>query len=192
MIGKKIIAIIPARKGSKRIKNKNLIKLNGIPLINHTIEHAINSKLLSEIYISTNCERIKSNCKKFPVKIMDRPANISKDKSSSELAILDVLEKIKSQGDAEPEYIVMLQCTSPIRKGNDIDNAIRKIKKEKANSLMSVTDFRRFIWTKKGEKFLPINYNYESRKRTQDINKQYIENGSIYITKVTEFRKKKK
>ena len=103
------VIIIPARGGSKRIKNKNILKLGNLTLIEHTILHALNSKLKKNIYISTDSTKIKLICKKYPVKVIDRPKKISNDYSSSEDALIHALDNIPFS----PDYVVFLQCTSP-------------------------------------------------------------------------------
>jgi len=182
------IAIIPARGQSKRIKNKNLSEINGIPLIAHTIKHAVQSKGISEIYVSTDCEEIARVSDKYGAQVIHRPKEISDDLSSSESALLHALDYRKSNGLKDPEYVVFLQCTSPIRKPNDIDNAIKNIIDSGANSLLSVCDNKRFIWKNENENGASINYDYMDRKREQDMEKQYQENGSIYIVQTSHLR----
>ena len=79
---KKKIAIIPARQGSKRLKNKNILKFLGLPLIVHTIKSAIKSNVFDEIIVSTDSKKIKNISKKFPVTIHDRPKKLATDKST--------------------------------------------------------------------------------------------------------------
>ena len=77
---------------------------------------------------------------------------------------------------------MMLQCTSPIRKSTDIDNAINLFYETQATSLISVIENKRLIWEQTKDKLFSLNYDYEKRPRTQNLNKQYMETGSIYIT----------
>lgn len=72
----KAIIIIPARGGSKRIKNKNLIKIGNLSLIEKTIIHALNSAFKEHVYISTDCNKIKYVCEKYPIKVIKRPTKI--------------------------------------------------------------------------------------------------------------------
>ena len=187
---KDAIIIIPARGGSKRIKNKNLRLLSNKPLIEHTIIHALNSKFKSDIYISTDSQDIETICKKYPVHIIKRPKKLSNDRTSSESVLLHVLDFFKRKNGNDPNFVIFLQCTSPFRKKNDIDNAYKKIVREKSESLLSVTESKKFLWFKSEHGVCkPINYEIEKRKREQDFEGFYEENGSIYISKSENLRK---
>ena len=177
--------IIPARGGSKRIKNKNILKLGNLTLIEHTILHALSSKLKKNIYISTDSVKIKLICKKYPVKVIDRPKKISNDYSSSEDALIHALDNIPFS----PDYVVFLQCTSPFRSENDIDKALKLILEKNADSLLSVSDCKKFIWSKNNNLYKPINYDIQNRKREQDFNNYFEENGSIYICKTKNLKR---
>ncbi len=182
------IIIIPARGGSKRIKNKNLVPINGIPLIDYTIKHALDSSFQSQIYVSTDSEVLKRHLKKFEINIITRPKRISSDRSPSELALIDVLDFRKKMKLEDPTNIIFLQCTSPYRHKKDIDNAFYKFKKGNYDSLLSVVNSKKFIWQYEKKKFKPVNYDYKKRPREQDFTNFYEENGSIYITKTKKLR----
>ena len=189
-IEKEAIIIIPARGGSKRIKNKNLKLLSGKPLIEHTILHAINSQFASDIYVSTDSGSIKDICNKYPINIVERPRKISGDLASSEDALLHTLDILKKKKQNDPKYVIFLQCSSPFRKKNDINNSYKKIISDNSDSLLSVTESKKFLWSenKKGTN-KAINYDVTNRKREQDIKGTYEENGSIYICKTKNLRK---
>ena len=189
---KKAVIIIPARKGSKRIKNKNIINLCSKPLISYTIENALTSKFSDEIFISTDCDDIKKICKNYPVCILDRPKKFAGDLATSESVLIHALDEIKKKkNEDDPEFTIFLQCTSPIRKIGEIDEAFKKIKNFKGDSLISVTESKKFLWKYKKNKFQSINYDFKKRQREQDFEKQFEENGSIYIIKSKLLRKEK-
>ena len=179
----KNLAIIPARGGSKRLKDKNIYPLLGIPLINYTIESALKSSLFNRIIVSTDSERIKKIAKSKGVEVIKRPKRLSGDKTKTESVIFHVLKKIKEEFD----YIFLLQPTSPLRDAEDIRNAFNKIKREKADFLVSVTDFEKpFKWAivKKG-KYYDFYFQKNFRKRL------YLPNGAIFIARYNAFLKEK-
>lgn len=179
---KNIICVIPARGGSKRIPNKNILLLGGKPLIVHSIEHARQSKLVKRIIVSTDDSEIARISKKCGAEVVKRPKRISGAHATSESAIKHVVEHLESTG-YSPDLIVFLQCTSPIRNPHDIDAAIETLYRENADSLLSVCRNERFLWRSVFGNMQPVNYDYLKRPRDQDHSEEYRENGSIYIFK---------
>ena len=133
----KIIALIPARKGSKEIKNKNLLKINKKTLIELAIVNAIKSKYIDKIYLSSDSNKILNISNLFKnVFTHKRSKNSSNDKSTSKDVLKDFLSKNKkhfSQG----IILVYLQPTSPMKNHHHIDNAIKLFKTKKKNTLIS-------------------------------------------------------
>lgn len=177
-----IITIIPARGGSKGIPGKNIRPLARLPLIAHSILDAKESKLVDRVYVSTDDPEIAEVSSKYGAEIIDRPIEIAGDTASSESALLHALTEIEQSG-IQPELIVFLQCTSPLRTGLDLDRAIEQLRAEQSDSLLSVTPTHRFLWEQVDGIARSINYDYRNRQRRQDMNPQFMENGSIYIFK---------
>lgn len=188
MIGKekkkiKILCIIPARGGSKRIPNKNIILLFGKPLIAYTIEHAKKSKLINRIIVSTDSDKIADVSTLYEVEVIKRPSKLATDNSTSESVLKHVLIYLEKEEKYYPDIIVFLQCTSPLRENDDIDKAINTLINEEADSLFSAFKFKKFIWEKRRKYIKSINYDYKHRIREQSFHGQYQENGSIYVFK---------
>lgn len=183
---KKILAIIPARGGSKGIKNKNIVKVNGIPLIGYTINAAKKSKYIDKIIVSTDSLKIKKVVEKLDINVpFLRPENISGDSSKSVDAIINVIENLKIKGDTY-DYIVFLQPTSPLRKTSNIDEAIEMLIDSNYNSLVSISKtienpilFRTFD----NKYALKPLLNSRSDIRRQEFKDYYKVNGAIYINK---------
>ena len=151
---KSILAIIPARLGSKRLKYKNIKLFKGRPLFVWSYIAAKKSKYIDKIFISTESKRILNYAKKYGYRSnLLRSKKISKDKTSSEEVILDVLRKNKKF-----DYFILLQPTSPLRTNFDIDRSINLIISKKKNFLVSINrenkKYNGAIYINKIDKFL--------------------------------------
>ena len=187
----KFVAIIPARAGSKEIKKKNLFKIGGHSLVSYSIEAAKKSKFIKNVFVSTDGKEIAKESKKYGAKIILRPKKISKNSSQIEDSILHAIDIIENKYNQSLDNIVLLQPTSPLRKIDDIDKAIKKFVKDKADSLFSCVDLHPCIWNYKNFKNFPLNYDIFKRPNRQNMQKTLIENGSIYITKKKIYKKRK-
>lgn len=180
---KNFIAVIPARAGSKGIKNKNLRKINGITLIGHAINFAKSSKYIKKIFISSDGKKIENFAKKMNVEFIKRPFSLSNDKIMPDAAVVHAInEAIKRN--IEFENVLFLQPTSIFRKKDDLKKAIQKFKKNNYDSLFSGINLHSMVWQYHNEKTNPLNFKLSNRLRRQDIkSKTIIENGSFYLTK---------
>ena len=187
----KIIAIIPARGGSKGISRKNVRLIGDKPMLAWNIEAARKSKYIDSVYISTDDTEIKEVASKYGANVIDRPKNIAGDTASSESSLCHSLKILSDQG-IKPDLLVFMQCTSPLTSSEDIDEAVRKLLDTNADSCLTVTDFHYFIWKEdlKGEA-KGINHDKSYRPRRQDRDSQYVENGAVYVMNVRGFLKEK-
>lgn len=184
------IAIIPARGGSKGVPGKNIKTILGKPLILYTIETALQSNLLSEIWISSDDEKILQIAGSGErVRLHHRNAVLAQDHSPITDTVLAIIGHYKATN--RPDAIMLLQPTSPIREAMHIDDAIRALQERPAmKSLISVCPMddvhpARMYW-KKDEELEPILVNYEQYRR-QDIPTAYYRNGSIYLVRTKDF-----
>lgn len=174
----KTIAIIPARGGSKRLPNKNILLLGNYPLVVHSILFAqANSKIIDEIYVSTDDAEIREIALQFGAKVIDRPEAISGDLEPTITAIQHALQSINE----EVENVVLLQPTNPLRPQNLLRECFEKFEETNSDSLFTVSQNHHKLGKISNEKFVP--FNYEIGQRSQDLDPLYFENGLIYITK---------
>jgi len=177
------VTIIPARGGSKGIPRKNLIDVGGKPLIAHTIEHARSAPSVQRVIVSTDDDEIARVAAMFGAEIIRRPAEISGDTARSETAIVHVLEELSSRERYEPDLVVFLQATSPLRTPDDVQASIDLLVRENADSLFSACRFDGFLWRREGERWASVDFDYERRPRRQDRPEEVMENGAIFVFK---------
>tara|TARA_B100000787_G_C16193933_1_gene299371 strand:+ start:1477 stop:2181 length:705 start_codon:yes stop_codon:yes gene_type:complete len=187
MIKKNILCTICARKGSKGLKNKNLLKLLGKPLIYHTVDQAKKIKSITKIVISSNSNKILEISKKKTDYQIKRPENISNDYSSKVDAIKHALIMSEKKFKVIFDIIIDLDVTSPLRSTSDINKALDFFFKKNSGNLVSGYEARRNpyfnqVMVKKGY----VGLVCKSKKkivRRQDAPKIYDLNASIYIWK---------
>ncbi len=184
-----ILAIIPARGGSKGIKNKNIVKFCGKPLIYWTIKAAQNTKLIDNVIVSTDSKKIKEIVEKYNVdQISLRPKKYSTDNATT-LSVLKYEVKKLEKHNYFPDIIVTLQPTSPLRNSKHIDTALKIFLKDKnADSLVSCVEvphnFNPESLMELNKKYLKDTKFSKKKFRRQEKKKYYARNGaSIYITK---------
>ena len=168
-----VVTVILARGGSKGIPNKNIVDVNGKPLVAYTIEASLNSKV-DQTWVSTDSAEIASIAHKYGAKVIRRPESLSRDRSTSESALLHFAEEI------DFEHLVFIQPTSPLLKSKYIDQGIDLL--EEYDSVFSAYTQH---WVPRWTKQLPsepLGWEPAKRPRRQDAEEIYVENGSFYIT----------
>lgn len=186
----KILAVIPARGGSKGVKDKNIRILNGKPLIAWTIEQAKHSKYIDRLIVSTDDHKIAQVSKHYGSEVMMRPAQLAQDDSPTSDTLIYTLEQLKESGYI-PDYLLLLQCTSPLRKTEHIDEAIGLFLEniDSVDSLISVTPVEHPVqWFRTVDKegFMHNYFNYDMHHchQRQSFEQVYRLNGAIYIIKI--------
>jgi CMP-N,N'-diacetyllegionaminic acid synthase len=178
------IAIILARGGSKGIPNKNIIDFCGKPLIAWTIENCLEGGANS-VWVSSDSDEILRISSIYGANTIKRPDDISGDFATSESAWLHALNYVESIKKVQIDWILAPQVTSPLRESSDIKKAISLANENKNDSFFSCSIAEDLYFWQKNEsgKLDSINYDWRNRKRRQDIQSQYIENGSFYLFK---------
>ena len=181
----KNIIIIPARKGSKRIKNKNLSKVLNKPLIYWTINYAKKFKKKNyDLVVTTDCNKIAKICNDEKIPFLKRPKKISGDHISMHKVIFDTLKKINQ----EYKYIILLQPTSPLRKLDLVNEAINILdKKRNFDSLIHLAHNSSFTGKLKNNLWKP---DYDLKKRSQDIKDKLLPTGNLFVYRSFLYKKK--
>ncbi len=180
---RQILALIPARGGSKGIPGKNLVPLGGKPLLVHTLEQARNTPGISRVVVSTDDEDIARCALSHGAEVVRRPAELASDTATSEAALLHTLETLREEEDYRPDLVVFLQATSPLRRERDIHQAIATLEAEGADALFSAGPAHGFVWRQHGGGLEALSYDPGRRPRRQDTGEDLLENGSIYVFK---------
>ncbi|WP_270670117.1 acylneuraminate cytidylyltransferase family protein [Paraclostridium bifermentans] len=190
---KKFLAIIPARSGSKGLKDKNIKQLKNKPLIAYTIEAAKKSNIFDNIIVSTDSTVYADISKEYGAEIpFLRPKQISEDATTTVDVIVHTLKELKKRGKTY-DYFVLLQPTSPLRNFEDIRGAVSMLIEKQANSIISVceVDHSSELNICLGESYSMDGFLNNKNLRRQDMPTEYRVNGAIYICHVKYFEKHK-
>lgn len=187
-----VVAIIPARGGSKGIPRKNLMDFCGKPLIAWSILQAKAVNKIESVWVTSDDDEILHVSEKYGAKTIKRPSKISGDTSSSESAWIHAIGEI-SKTQPRPDVVVGLQATSPLRQSSDLAEALNQFYKNNADSMLSLVEIEDFfIWREcQNKAYESVNYDYKNRLPRQLIDKRYLENGSFYIFNVDGFLENK-
>lgn len=191
---KKILAIIPARGGSKRVPGKNVRLLVGKPLIVHTIESAMRSKVIDKVVVSTDDKEISRVSEKAGAQVIKRPKKLAQDRSPTHPVIEHAIDYLKKREGYKPDIIVLLQPTSPLRDHEDIDEALEIFLENECQSLVGVCEADHPIhWSLKIEScYLKPFFSMKHLEiRRQDLPKSYMPNGAMFISRLESLIKHK-
>lgn len=184
---KRILAVIPARGGSKGIPKKNILEVEGIPLVAYTLQESQKSKYLDRTIISTDDLEIKEVAEQYGGEVpFLRPVELAQDTSKTIDCIVHAVDSLKKLGE-EYDYVVILQCTNPLRKAWHIDEAIETLLQSEEASLVSVSEVEEhpiLMRTLNQDGTLQNLLNISSTVRRQDFPSFYKVNGAIYIQKL--------
>ena len=188
---RKFICVIPAREGSKRIKNKNIISFYGKPIISYSIKAADKSNLFKQIIVSTDKIKVKKIAEKFGAEV---PFFRDKKLSDSETGLVPVLIDAVKKLNIRDEYVFLVLATAPLLKPSDLISAYKKIKTKKANCLIAVSNFdynplRAFCYNK--NKNLKFKWPKFRKTISQNLGFLFHDAGAFYIYKVKSLLKYK-
>lgn len=180
--GKSLLAVIPARGGSKGVPRKNILELHGKPVISYTIEAAKNSKIIDHTVVSTDDQRIAEISAGYQgVEVIMRPSKYATDDAPIELAIRHAIKEVEKNG-RRVDIVVLLYANVPVRKKGVIERAVRKLVTSGADSVQSYAPYETPpFWACKfeGDKVALVNPKYKYAYRRQLLPKTYYPDGAV-------------
>ncbi|MEK7409892.1 MAG: acylneuraminate cytidylyltransferase [Actinomycetota bacterium] len=176
-----IVAVIPARGGSKGIPDKNLQTVGGVPLLVRAIRSCQAANQIDLVVVSTDNDQIATMALEAGAKVIRRPAELSTDKSTSEAALLHVLGELEKEG-IQPDLLAFVQCTTPFVEPSDIDGTVQLL--SSFDSALTVAPSHRFVWKHDESKNgTGVNHSPLQRFRRQELPPEFIETGGVYAMK---------
>ncbi|MCU1556682.1 MAG: N-acylneuraminate cytidylyltransferase, partial [Microbacteriaceae bacterium] len=179
-----VVAIIPARGGSKGVPGKNLRRVGGVPLIVRAVDAARSSGLIDRVIVTTDDPRIAAAARSAGAQIVDRPAWLSGDQASSDSALLHALDQL----DGDPEVLVFIQATSPFVNAAEFDEAIERVRSGWEDVVFSAKETYAYLWQLSDIGATGVNHEASMRLRRQDREPHYQETGAFYVMRTAGFR----
>ncbi len=180
------IAFIPARCNSKSIAFKNIKNFCGKPLVFWSINALQNSVNIDKIYVATDCDEISNIVNSFnfsKVEVYDREPKNADDFASTESVMLEFISKNNFK---DEDLFILVQATSPLTQTKDFDEALKAMKFQNANSILTCVRTKRFFWKNDATS---LNYDYKIRPRRQEFEGTLMENGAFYINSIGNIKK---
>ena len=183
-----VVAVIPARAGSKGIPGKNLAQVAGRPLIARAVAAAVSARAIDSVYVTTDGQDIAAEAKRAGARIIDRPHQLAGDLASSESALLHALDVLARDG-VEPDVLVFLQATSPFIDPDDLDAAVERVRsaRRRRRVLRGAGRTRSSGGCRDGTA-TAVNHDASIRPRRQDREPEYRETGAFYVMDARGFR----
>jgi len=192
----RVVAIIPARGGSKGVPRKNVRRVGGVPLVERAVRSALAADGIDLVLVSTDDDEIAAVSAAAGARVVRRPAEISGDTASSESAILHALEELDRAGD-RVDVVAFLQATSPFIPSHALADAVREVRAGTADSVFSAHETYGFLWSRGGAErtdaaaAVALNHDAAHRPRRQDREPHFLETGAFYVFRADGFREAK-
>jgi YrbI family 3-deoxy-D-manno-octulosonate 8-phosphate phosphatase len=212
---RRVLAVIPARGGSKGVPAKNLAPVGGVPLVARAVQECRAARLVTDVVVSTDDEAIAEAARQAGAEVVLRPAAIAGDTATSEAAVLHAMDAHEKLHDATVDVVLLVQCTSPFLTREDVDGVVAAITENGADTALTVAPFHGFVWRDAGddpevaveptreqavggttrithstttEGGYGVNHDKSFRPRRQDRPQDLLETGAAYAMDATGFR----
>ncbi len=184
----RVLAIIPARGGSRGIPRKNVKLLCGRPLVAWTIDAALAASTIGRVVVSTDDDEIAEISRRYGAEVVRRPPEIAGPLASSESALLHTLETLRDEQDYRPDAVAFLQCTSPLTMPEDIDGTVHLVLEEGYDTAVTMVTFHSFVWRESaGGQMEGVNHVATRRLMRQQREPEYMEVGAVYAMRASGF-----
>jgi YrbI family 3-deoxy-D-manno-octulosonate 8-phosphate phosphatase len=191
-----VLAVIPARGGSKGVPAKNLAQVGGVPLVVRAVRACLSSRHVTDVVVSTDDQAIADTARSAGAEIVLRPSAIAGDTASSEAAVLHAMDAYEAMRGTKADVVLLVQCTSPFISTEDIDGVVTSITEDGADTALTVAHTHGFIWRERGANAAEadgfgVNHDKSARQLRQDRPQEYLETGAAYAMRAEGFREAK-
>jgi YrbI family 3-deoxy-D-manno-octulosonate 8-phosphate phosphatase len=175
-----VLAVIPARGGSKGVPGKNMAPVGDAPLITRAVRECRAAKLLTAVVVSTDDERIATAAHAAGAEVIERPAQISSDTATSESAVLHAMDVYQERHGVTVDVVLLVQCTSPFLTSEEVDGVAAAVL-DGADTALTVAPFHGFVWREDpGAGAHGVIHDKSHRPRRQDRPEDLLETGAVY------------
>ncbi|MGW0080532.1 cytidylyltransferase domain-containing protein [Streptomyces sp. NPDC003393] len=188
---RRVLAVIPARGGSKGVPAKNLAPVGGVPLVARAVRACRATRLVTDVVVSTDDQAIAAAAREAGAEVVLRPAAIAGDTATSEAAVLHAMDVHEALHGAAVDVVLLVQCTSPFIVREDIDGVAGAVVENGADTAVTVAPFHGFVWRRveeEGEGGHGVNHDKSFRPRRQDRPQDFLETGAAYAMDAAGFR----
>ncbi|MFG2119178.1 cytidylyltransferase domain-containing protein [Streptomyces sp. NPDC048710] len=189
---RRVLAVIPARGGSKGVPAKNLAPIGGVPLVARAVRECLATRLVTDVVVSTDDQAIAAAAREAGAEVVLRPAAIAGDTATSEAAVLHAMDAHEALHGAPVDVVLLVQCTSPFLVREDVDGVAGAVAEQGADTAVTVAPFHGFVWRhsdEAGEGGFGVNHDKSFRPRRQDRPQDFLETGAAYAMDAAGFRK---
>ncbi|WP_063734854.1 acylneuraminate cytidylyltransferase [Streptomyces sp. RTd22] len=188
----RVLAVIPARGGSKGVPAKNLAAVGGVPLVARAVMECRASRLVTDVAVSTDDAGIAAAARGAGAVVVQRPTDIAGDTATSEAAVIHAMDAYEAMHGIPVDVVLLVQCTSPFIVREDIDGVAGAVAEQGADSALTVAPFHGFVWREGDDPAEDggdgVNHDKSYRPRRQDRPQDFLETGAAYAMDARGFR----